>query len=160
MTVWTPERIAEVTRLWGEGLTTAEIGKAVGVTKNAVVGKAHRLGLPPRPSPIRRSGGGGSGGTGTSTAGRKAPRTMAAKPAPVKPVPQLALSTFGQRCKWPFGHPGEANFHFCGSLALVNKPYCPEHYQKAYLPARPKGEARDTEDSHPRQLPRRSASAA
>ena len=49
MSTWTPERIAEVTRLWSEGLTTAEIGKMVGVTKNAVVGKAHRLGLPPRP---------------------------------------------------------------------------------------------------------------
>ena len=65
MSVWTPERIAEVTRLWGEGLTTAEIGKLVGVTKNAVVGKAHRLGLPPRPSPIRHKGGGSSGGSNT-----------------------------------------------------------------------------------------------
>jgi GcrA cell cycle regulator len=43
---WTPERIAEVTRLWSQGLTTAEIGRLVGVTKNAIVGKAHRLGLP------------------------------------------------------------------------------------------------------------------
>ncbi|MBT7292761.1 MAG: GcrA cell cycle regulator, partial [Rhodospirillaceae bacterium] len=57
MSTWTPERIAEITRLWGEGLTTAEIGKVVGVSKNAVVGKAHRLGLPARPSPIRRNNG-------------------------------------------------------------------------------------------------------
>ncbi|MDP7344875.1 MAG: GcrA family cell cycle regulator, partial [Alphaproteobacteria bacterium] len=62
MSTWTPERIAEVTRLWDEGLTTAEIGKLVGVTKNAVVGKAHRLGLPPRPSPIRRQGGAAASG--------------------------------------------------------------------------------------------------
>ena len=54
MTAWTPERVATVTRLWNEGLTTAEIGRAVGMSKNAVVGKAHRLQLPPRPSPIRR----------------------------------------------------------------------------------------------------------
>ena len=51
---WTPERIAEMTRLWTEGLSTSQIGKRIGVTKNAVVGKVHRLGLPGRESPIRR----------------------------------------------------------------------------------------------------------
>ncbi|MBI06995.1 MAG: hypothetical protein CMM54_08450 [Rhodospirillaceae bacterium] len=160
MSVWTPERIAEVTRLWGEGLTTAEIGKLVGVTKNAVVGKAHRLGLPPRPSPIRRKGGGSSGGNTSRAISRgRAPRTAAK--APVKPpVRQFVLSTSGARCKWPSGHPGEADFHFCGSLALVNKPYCPEHYQMAYLPARPKGEARESRNEPSRVDTRRSASAA
>ncbi|MCA0451754.1 MAG: GcrA cell cycle regulator, partial [Proteobacteria bacterium] len=57
---WTPEQISELTRLWGEGLTTAEIGKRLGISKNAVVGKAHRLNLPARPSPIRREGAGGA----------------------------------------------------------------------------------------------------
>ncbi len=160
MSVWTPERIAEVTRLWGEGLTTAEIGKMVGVTKNAVVGKAHRLGLPPRPSPIRRKGGGGGGSTSRSTGGGSASTPRPVAKAPVKPVRQFALSTSGARCKWPSGHPGEADFHFCGSLALVNKPYCPEHYQMAYLPARPKGEAKETPSEQPRHVARRSASAA
>ncbi len=51
---WTPERIAEVERLWNEGLTTSEIGRRIGVSKNAVVGKVHRLGLPSRESPIQR----------------------------------------------------------------------------------------------------------
>ena len=153
MSTWTPERIAEVTRLWSEGLTTAEIGKMVGVTKNAVVGKAHRLGLPPRPSPIRRKGGGGG-------AGATMPRTVAK--APVKPMRQIALSTSGACCKWPFGHPGEADFHFCGSLALVNKPYCPEHYHMAYLPARAKGDSRPAAQRQQVQMEgaRRAASAA
>ncbi len=159
MSVWTPELIAEVTRLWGEGLTTAEIGKLVGVTKNAVVGKAHRLGLRPRPSPIRHKGGGSSGGsTNRNGGGTRTPRPVAK--APIKPVSQLALSTTGARCKWPFGHPGDSDFHFCGSLALVNKPYCPEHYQMAYLPARPKGEPRESKSEQPRVVARRSASAA
>jgi len=157
MSVWTPELIAEVTRLWGEGLTTAEIGKLVGVTKNAVVGKAHRLGLPARPSPIRRKGSGG-GSTSRSAASVSVARPVAKPPA--KPMRQLALSTSGARCKWPFGHPGDANFHFCGSLALVNRPYCPEHYQMAYLPARVKGEARESESAKRREVARRSASAA
>ena len=150
MSTWTPERIAEVTRLWSEGLTTAEIVKVVGITKNAVVGKAHRLGLPPRPSPIRRKGGGGV------TLPRPVPK------APVKPMRQIALSTSGACCKWPFGHPGEEDFRFCGSLALVNKPYCPEHYQMAYLPARAKAESKASHarDERPAPSARRSASAA
>ena len=51
---WTPERIAEVERLWNEGLTTSEIGRRLGISKNAVVGKVHRMGLPSRQSPIQR----------------------------------------------------------------------------------------------------------
>lgn len=50
---WPPEQIAELRRLWPTGLSTIEIGRRLGVSKNAVVGKAHRLELPPRPSPIR-----------------------------------------------------------------------------------------------------------
>jgi GcrA cell cycle regulator len=53
--VWTPEKIEELTRLWSEGLSITQIGKQLGLTRNAVVGKAHRLGLSKRPSPIIRS---------------------------------------------------------------------------------------------------------
>lgn len=51
---WTDEKVKELARLWENGLTTGEIGKQLGVSKNAVVGKAHRLGLAGRPSPIKR----------------------------------------------------------------------------------------------------------
>lgn len=54
---WTDETIARLRELWGQGLSTADIGRQLGITKNAVVGKAHRLGLPPRPSPIRNRDG-------------------------------------------------------------------------------------------------------
>lgn len=57
---WNEETIARLRTLWNEGLSTAEIGRRMGVSKNAVVGKAHRLGLPPRPSPIRRDATGGT----------------------------------------------------------------------------------------------------
>jgi GcrA cell cycle regulator len=53
---WTEEKIAELRNLWAEGHSTAEIGRRINVSKNAVVGKAHRLDLPARPSPIRRDG--------------------------------------------------------------------------------------------------------
>ena len=55
---WTDETIVRLRSLWDEGHSTAEIGRRLGVTKNAVVGKAHRLNLPARPSPIRRASGG------------------------------------------------------------------------------------------------------
>ena len=53
---WNEDAIAKLKALWGEGHSTAAIGRRLGVSKNAVVGKAHRLSLPPRPSPIRRNG--------------------------------------------------------------------------------------------------------
>ena len=52
--VWNEETIRNLTKLWAEGYSTAEIGRRLGVSKNAIVGKAHRLVLEPRPSPIRR----------------------------------------------------------------------------------------------------------
>ena len=51
---WNEETIARLRALWAEGLSTAEIGRRMGISKNAVVGKAHRLNLPARASPIRR----------------------------------------------------------------------------------------------------------
>ena len=157
MTTWTPERVDTVTRLWNEGLTTAEIGRAVGMSKNAVVGKAHRLQLPPRPSPIRR---GKSTMNGSSTTngsrvmnGSSGPRALngrksASVPAPVvvvanakrrAPVPHLAIGNLA--CKWPIGHPDEPDFHFCGEHALLGKPYCMEHYSRAYVVSKPRSDA-------------------
>lgn len=158
---WTEERITELTRLWNDGLSTAEIGKMLGISKNAVVGKAHRLRLSSRPSPIRRMA--------IRPAAPRVPRetrlsnmpslpqTAAMTPAkshmvasaPAQPPQQLrarieapAPQLSNQRCMWPVGHPGENEFHFCGERALVGKPYCASHCSVAYVKAKPKtGEA-------------------
>ncbi len=151
---WTDERISELTRLWNDGLSTAEIGKVLGISKNAVVGKAHRLRLAARPSPIRRM----AVRPATPRLPRVArpaalpqsatmtPQVAAAPPAPaaVRPprveVPAAQLSN--QRCMWPVGHPGDGDFHFCGDRALVGRPYCAPHCAVAYVKAKPKaGEA-------------------
>ncbi len=140
MTTWTPERIATVTRLWNEGLTTAEIGRAIGMSKNAVVGKAHRLQLPPRPSPIRQ--GKSASAPKRVTNGRKphsASITVLPQAQPRAPVPSLTLGSAS--CKWPIGHPDEPGFHFCGERALLGKPYCLEHYRRAYVIAKPRSDA-------------------
>ncbi|MXV43803.1 GcrA cell cycle regulator [Saccharibacter sp. 17.LH.SD] len=63
---WTEELIAKLRELWSQGLSTAEIGRQLSITKNAVVGKAHRLELPPRPSPIRNKGATSEGGATTA----------------------------------------------------------------------------------------------
>ncbi|NHN87369.1 GcrA family cell cycle regulator [Acetobacter conturbans] len=83
---WTDETIARLKALWQEGLSTAEIGRQLGITKNAVVGKAHRLALPPRPSPIRRQD--GKGTVKKSAEGGERPKA----PSPRKPVKVEAVS--------------------------------------------------------------------
>jgi GcrA cell cycle regulator len=57
---WSEETVAQLSALWADGLSTAEIGRRIGISQNAVVGKAHRIGLTPRPSPIRREQPGGT----------------------------------------------------------------------------------------------------
>lgn len=76
---WTDELIARLKELWEQGLSTAEIGRQLSITKNAVVGKAHRLGLPPRPSPIRNKA--AAEGAGKTTRSRTS-RAKKAEEAP------------------------------------------------------------------------------
>lgn len=81
---WTEEVIAQLKALWAEGHSTAEIGRRMGISKNAVVGKAHRLNLPPRPSPIRRE----EGEARTPAPRRVTGATLPSMAAPVAEVPQ------------------------------------------------------------------------
>lgn len=81
---WSEEIIAQLKDLWAEGLSTAEIGRRLSITKNAVVGKAHRLGLPPRPSPIRRNG------SKPKAAADKAEQPTLIPPTPEAPVSRVA----------------------------------------------------------------------
>ncbi len=154
---WTEEQIETLRRLWTEGLSTAEIGRRMGISKNAVVGKAHRLHLPARPSPIRRRGDDSTPAPRqaqrstrptvprasplfSAVAARPAPLQAQAAaqsqraPAPVVPMPRAEpLRTGNATCCWPIGEPGTPNFRFCGAPALVGKPYCAEHAAIAYV---------------------------
>ena len=104
---WTPTRVSVLIALWEEGLSTSEIGNRLSVTKNAVIGKVHRLGLTKRGSPIR-------------------PKT---KPAEVISLAALRPGM----CSWPEGDPSTKEFHFCGEPAISEKPYCAEHCRRAYV---------------------------
>ena len=105
---WTPDRVKTLMALWAEGISTLEIGRRLGVTKNAVVGKVHRLGLAKRGSPIK------------------------AKPTPPKEIIRMSELRPGM-CLWPIGDPGDEDFRFCGGEIIEGKPYCLEHCQKAYV---------------------------
>lgn len=202
---WTDERIEQLKNLWEKGLTASQIADELGgVSRNAVIGKAHRLGLKSRPSPVK------AGGTAKKAAPKKAapkpvaskaepvaspapshkpavaaePRTggntaSADKPAqpsprivsigpggfmrqgpgdqqapippapprrlvPAKPSPEIAdktslLDLNDRVCRWPMGHPGEADFHFCGAAVNPGFPYCVEHCGRAYQAQLPRG---------------------
>ncbi|MBW8271055.1 GcrA family cell cycle regulator, partial [Caldovatus aquaticus] len=89
---WSVEAIETLRALWAEGLSTAEIGRRMGVSKNAVVGKAHRLNLPPRPSPIRRDPAAPRMAAPRAAAVRAAAmRAPAPFAAPRRPLPGLAV---------------------------------------------------------------------
>ena len=94
---WTEETIVRLRGLWAEGHSTAEIGRRFGVTKNAIVGKAHRLELPARPSPIRRDGVSGAQPrrpVPRRTAGPTLPPLSSTSPAPGQPAPLALASAF------------------------------------------------------------------
>jgi len=109
---WTPERTAALIALWNEGITASEIGRRLGVTKNAAIGKAFRLHLAKRREPVPSAG-----------------------PISNQPnVIHLAGLETGM-CRWPVGETDGAGYHFCGEAAADGKPYCPTHCDLAYRPA-------------------------
>jgi GcrA cell cycle regulator len=144
---WTEEAIAKLRTLWAEGLSTAEIGRRLNISKNAVVGKAHRLNLPPRPSPIRRTEGDAAGpkpNVPKRTQGPTLPPLAASIGAPmpalraIMPTPKSSPRV--TPCCWPIGEPGTSSFHFCNAAAATGKPYCEEHAAVAYVRVRDRRE--------------------
>jgi GcrA cell cycle regulator len=204
---WTDERIERLTTLWTQGMTASQIADELGgVSRNAVIGKAHRLGLQSRPSPVKpneekdreaplrrrtsprsrarspkpapaaappseprrppsppapapaapsappqpqiRSI--GPGGFIRQTPGEQQSPIPPAPPrrlVPAKPSPEIAdktslLDLNEKICKWPIGHPGEPDFHFCGAPANPGFPYCVEHCGVAYQAQIPRRDRR------------------
>jgi len=152
-TNWTEEAVARLRALWAEGHSTAEIGRRMGTSKNAIVGKAHRLHLPPRASPIREKGTGtprrprtprvrgvslpppaAASGSVPSSRTPSAPARPSA-PAP-EPQPATVFKPLAARhpCCWPIGEPGTREFRTCDGPAVPGKSYCQEHAALAYVP--------------------------
>jgi GcrA cell cycle regulator len=207
---WTEERIDRLKTMWAKGATASQIAEELGgVSRNAVIGKAHRLGLEQRPSPVK------SGEDKDKKKAAAAPAAAAPRPAPksdaapvraepaaaepmvlsqnpvnpknaprpgtelqyrsigpggfirqgpgdqqppippapprrmvpAKPSPEVAdktslLELNDRICKWPIGHPGEPDFHFCGQAANPGFPYCVQHCGVAYQAQLPRRDRR------------------
>lgn len=159
---WTDERVAKLSKLWADGLSASQIATELGgVTRNAVIGKVHRLGLSGR---VKSNTGGGAGKARrkTTTAPRPAgggsgyQRTRTATPrnggvvkadagvqVREKPPEDLVvpvskkltlLEITEDTCKWPTGDPTMPGFSFCGHKTKEDKPYCEFHAKLAFQP--------------------------
>jgi GcrA cell cycle regulator len=151
---WTDERVELLKKLWSDGLSASQIAAELGgITRNAVIGKVHRLGLSGR----------AKSGSGTSPRPRK-PRSAShmlrigrasirgntalahAYDFELETEPELIdnIIPIGQRrtilelneqtCRWPVGDPGSSDFFFCGGSAITGLPYCAYHARVAYQP--------------------------
>ncbi len=159
---WTDERVDLLKKLWADGLSASQIATKLGeVTRNAVIGKVHRLGLagrattsrirtarprnnialfPARSSQVQYR-------TFGNTALKVAPHPQERKHAsviPLRALPELEPAPEGTitlidlkecMCHWPIGDPMEENFHFCGRRKNFGVPYCEHHAAIAYNPA-------------------------
>jgi GcrA cell cycle regulator len=207
---WTEERIERLKKMWHDGATASQIADELGgVSRNAVIGKAHRLGLEQRPSPVkpgeekevkkpapvaaapkaappkaeapaaakptpasaathathaaphaptapsrsapemqyRSIGPGGFIRQGPGEQQAPIPPAPPRRLVPAKPSPEVAdktglLDLNDRICKWPIGHPGEPDFHFCGEAANPGFPYCVQHCGVAYQAQLPRRDRR------------------
>lgn len=146
---WNEERVTLLRKLWAEGLSASQIAKQLGgVTRNAVIGKVHRLGLagratPSRPAkrPVRQAR--------PRVIGPSAPRMRPPSHLPTVVIPHLeplrlddgraasVLTLSDNMCKYPIGDPTDADFAFCGR-GSANGPYCHDHARLAYQPSQAK----------------------
>ena len=206
---WTDERIERLKDLWTQGMTASQIADELGgVSRNAVIGKAHRLGLQARPSPVKPNeapapkpkakaapepaeakqeepapapapppvpepapapaapaapaaaapaqppqpkivsvGPGGFLRQGPGDQQSPIPPAPPRRLVPAKPSAEVAdktslLDLNEKICKWPIGHPGEPDFHFCGKPSNPGFPYCVEHCGVAYQAQLPRRDRR------------------
>ena len=125
--VWDEDKLKKLTTLWDEGLPITKIGLALGVSRNAIAGKAHRLGLPKRNSTISKSG--------EIRKNHKKTINDNNRELPLK-ILLRDVEWSRNRCCWPIGDPKLPGFSFCGTSIIPGRPYCEEHSHLAYTNSR------------------------
>jgi GcrA cell cycle regulator len=162
---WTDEKVEKLRQLWTKGHTASQIAEALGdTTRNAVIGKAHRLNLEARAA---------SKQSGASTTSQNRPIKRGPAPTSRKAKFQSILldknfepenpksleDLTDQTCKWPIGHPNEEKFYFCGRKPEGEFPYCKLHVLYAFQPKGSKEEVLDKEDDVPEFIEKKVKSA-
>jgi len=158
---WTEERVAELKKLWAEGHSASQIAKRLGsVTRNAVIGKVHRLGLSGRATPSRpvkrpprlarpkpqqmprqaTARTAGSNALAVREAAAPTPHVEVETNVEPQRLPNgdmvTVLTVKDTMCKWPIGDPAESTFGFCGHATNEGSPYCADHARVAFQPAK------------------------
>jgi len=162
---WTPEKVLKLKDLWSKGHTASQIAGMLGeTTRNAVIGKAHRLDLEAR-APSKQSSSTKINNTkhirrATAPVSRKAKFQSIIldknfEPENPKSLEDLTEST----CKWPVGHPNEEKFYFCGRKPEGEFPYCKLHVLYAFQPKGSKEEVLDKENEIPEFIEKKVKSA-
>lgn len=142
MTHWTPQDEATLTKLWNAGQSGSQIAKVLGISRNAVIGKVHRLRLTHRKTVARRIPVAHILKPQVRVAPRIPAPLLSAIPLPAEPpVPQTALrltllQLTNATCKCGLGDPKDADFAFCGLPVKEGSPYCPTHHAGMYSTVR------------------------
>ena len=137
---WNQQKVDDLKKLWNEGVATSRIGEQLGFTKNAVIGKAFRLGLERRQNSRKKTA--QSQSVSSVTMYRETSVAVNSQISSKREVTRrrekfsfkksiIGTGSF-KSCQWPIGDPLEEGFHYCGGQNIPTKPYCIEHYKKAY----------------------------
>ena len=150
---WTEEKVAKLKELWGKGNTASQIAEIIGgISRNAVIGKAHRLNLSAK---IKTRAATSSQNFDNSTnekniqprRGRKSKFKSLIIEKDFEPENPKQLEELDENsCKWPIGHPDEKSFYFCGRSSLKDFSYCKLHLLYAYQPKGKKDDVTEKEE--------------
>ena len=165
---WTDDRVELLKKLWGEGLSASQIaGRLGGVTRNAVIGKVHRLGLSGRATTTRikstrprtrtntvkriskpRFAQVGNPALRSLYQGEGEPFTAPAEEIEIPLAERKTLQDLMEdSCRWPIGDPQHADFHFCNKNKVPGLPYCEHHCRRAFQPPQARRRNRSSANS-------------
>ena len=151
---WNDEKVTKLKELWGKGNTASQIAEIIGgISRNAVIGKAHRLNLSAKIKTRASSNtknnlrSNNQDNIDKLRRGRKSRFKSLIIEKDFEPENPKQLEELDENsCKWPIGHPNEKSFYFCGRTSLKDFSYCKLHLLYAYQPKGKKDESNDKEE--------------